>query len=435
MRFEDDLYVIDNIYLSYLKAYWNKVPLDVIHLNHASITPPLPSVHQAATRIYEEKLQLNSRRRLRIIEEARRKVSALVNLKEESVAFANNTTDAASLAFWLVGIKKGDSVITTDAENESIPRVFKYYMDHANPGDGWVSWQNFAQYSNSETGLIRKRRTGVKVKMVKAYEVDDDKFLESLMREIDSSTKLVVFCHVLREDGRILPVSKICRTIHDAYPSVHILVDGAQCLGTLPKIDFEELGCDYYIATPHKTLCTETVGLLFIHEKRLDLCRKIDRVPVDKQIVKKDQFSCRLEIEPNSGFAVSLPEIYALSMVVDNYKQEGWLKGNDFSKVDHHLKALKNAVIAGLDVHNARIISPISPEFTNFICSFRFQSFDNRELVRQLWNVGIFTSYIRRSNVIRVSFSRTNSFEEMNRFDLTLKRLIAKASSISSHPI
>jgi selenocysteine lyase/cysteine desulfurase len=432
VRFEDDLYVIDKIYQSYLKDYWNEVPVDMIHFNHASITPPLPSIHQAATDIYEERLHLNSCRRLKIIEEARRKVSALVNLKEESVAFANNTTDATSLVFWLTGLRKGDSVITTDAENESIPRIFKYYMDHANPGDGWVSWQNFAQYSNSEPGLIKKKRTGVKVKMVKAYDFDYDTFMESLMREIDKSTKLVVFCHVLRENGRIMPVSETCKTIHDAYPNMLILVDGAQCLGTMPKIDFQELGCDFYVATPHKTLCSETVGLLFIHPKHLTLSRKLDNVTAEKQIIKKDQFSSRLEVKPNSGFAVSLPEIYALSLVIDYYEQEGWLRGNDFSRVDHHLGTLKKASIARLDLQNVKIISPISSEFTNFICSFRFQSLNNRELARQLWNEGIFVSYIHRSNIVRTSFSITNNIEQVDRFDITLKRLVANRGSISS---
>lgn len=437
MRFEDDLYVIDKIYLSYLKDYWNEAPLEVIHLNHASITPPLPFVHRAATQIFEERLQLNSRKRLEIIEEARRKVSALVNLREESVAFANNTTDAASLVFWLAGIKKGDSVITTDAENESIPRVFKYYMDHANPGDGWVSWQNFAQYSNSETGLIKKRRTGVRVKTIRAYESDDDTFLESLMEEINSSTKLVVFCHVLRENGRILPVSKICRTIHDVYPSVHILVDGAQCLGTSPKIDFEELGCDYYIATPHKTLCSETVGLLFIAPKHVDSCRHVSIVPVERQILKTDQFCSTLKIRPNSRFAVSLPEIYALSLIIDYYGQEGWLNCNDFSRVDQHLKMLKNALVDRLGLLDANVVSPMSPKFTNFICSFRFNLLDNKKLVRQLWSLkkkGIFVSYIHRSNAVRASFSIINTLEEVDRFDLVLSRLIKNRSLISSFP-
>lgn len=433
MRFEDDLYVIDKIYLSYLKDYWDEAPLETIHLNHASITPPLPFVHRAAKRIFEERLQLDSGKRLEIIEKARRKVGALVNLREESVAFANNTTDAASLVFWLAGIRKGDSVITTDAENESIPRVFKYYMDHANPGDGWVSWQNFAQYSNSEPGLIKKRRTGVRVNMIRAYGSDDDMFLQSLMEEISGSTKLIVFCHVLRENGRILPVGRICRAIHDVYPSVRILVDGAQCLGTLPRIDFEELDCDYYIATPHKTLCSETVGLLFIAPKHLDSCHHLGNIPVERQILKRDQFSSRLETRSNSRLAVSLPEIYALSLIIDYYRQEGWLNGNDFSRVDQHLRLLKSALVDRLHSLNANAVSPIDPNFSNFICSFRFNLLDNKKLVRQLWSLekkGVFASYIHRSNVVRASFSIINTSEEVDRFSFMLSKLIKNRSLI-----
>lgn len=425
MRFEDDLYVIDEIYQSYLKRYWNEKAVDAIHFNHASITPPLPFIHRAARSIQRENLPVDSDKRTRIIERTREKVSKLVGLEDECVAFANNTTDATSLVYWLVGLTKADSVITTDAENESIPRVFRYYMDHANPGDGWVSWQNFAQHSNSETGLIKKRQTGVNVKMVEAYGVDDNTFMENVTKEIGQSTKLLVFCHVLRENGRIMPVKKICKAARKVNPNIYILVDGAQCLGTMPKIDFEELECDFYVATPHKTLCSETTGILFMDPKHLDLCRNINNVPRDKQIIKKDQFSKKLAISPNSRFAVSLPEIYALDLVIDYCQEKGWLNGNDSSGADHHLKSLKKALISKLDKAHAECVSPLTPKFTNFICSFRFRSLDNRQLVSKLWTRNIFVSYIYRSNVIRASFSVTNTLAEVDRFELALRQTIA----------
>lgn len=424
MKFEKDLYVIDALYQSFLKNYWSNKNVHAIHFNHASITPPLPFIHQAALKIQQENLSINSEKRLRIIERTRHKVGKLLNLKEECVAFANNTTDATSLVFWLIGLRKGDNVITTDAENESIPRVFRYYMDHANPGDGWVSWQNFAQYSNSQIGLIKKRRTGVKVKTVKAYGVDDKKFLKNLIKEINGHTKLVVFCHVLRENGRIMPVKRICEAVREVDSKIFILVDGAQCLGVMPKIDFGELRCDFYVATPHKTLCSETTGILFMSQKHLHLCHNINNVPREKQIIKRDQFSKKLAISPNSRFAVSLPEIYALNLVIDHYQRKGWLIGNDFSPVDHHLRTLKRGLIARLEKLDAEIISPISPKFTNFICSFRFRSLDNREIVRKLWSRNIFVSYIYRSNVIRTSFSISNTPDDLDKFELTLRQIL-----------
>jgi len=423
-RFEDDLYVIDEIYQSYLSNYWSGKPTNSIHLNHASITAPLPFVHQAALKVQQESLPIDSVERLAIIENTRKKVAQLVNLQKDNVAFANNTTDAASLVFWLAGLKKGNSVITTDAENESIPRIFRYYMDHANRSDGWTSWQNFAQYSNSEANLVAKRPTGVEVRVVRAYETSDRVFLKNLLSNIDESTKLVVFCHVLRENGRIMPVKEICRSIHEINQEIHVLVDGAQCLGTLPRIDFSELGCDFYVATPHKTLCSETTGLLFIHPKNLNLCSRINSVPRKRQIIKKDQFSEELGIQPNSEYAISLPEIYALNLIIDYYKETKWVVGNDFSAVDRYLKRLKESMIKMLSQSEAEIVSPISPEFTNFICSFRYKSVNNRELVRKLWNRNIFVSYIHRSNVIRTSFSISNTLEEIDRFESEVKRMV-----------
>lgn len=429
MEFKNDLYVVDETYQSYLKKYWSGKNVDAIHLNHASITPPLPFIHRAASDIQHQNLSLDSRERLKIIERTRWKVGRLANLSAECTAFANNTTDATSLVYWLIGLHKGDTVITTDAENESIPRVFKYYMDHANPGDGWVSWQNFAQYSNSATGLIKKRRTGVKVRTAQTYGIKADIFLEKLIERIDDTTKLIVFCHVLRENGRIMPVNKICRAVHKANPNTYVLVDGAQCLGTLPKIDFRKLGCDFYVATPHKTLCSETVGILFMDQKHLELCSNINSVPREKQIIKKDQFCEKLKISPNSRFGVSLPEICALDLVIDYYQKKTWLKGNDFSAVDHHLKTLKRRLVNKLNGLNAEIESPMSPRFTNFICSFRFPFLNNREIVRRLWSENIFTSYINRSNVIRTSFSAANTLEEVDRLVLAVRKIVSEITA------
>jgi selenocysteine lyase/cysteine desulfurase len=422
VKFEDDLYVIDEIYQSYLKDYWNGKRTEAIHFNHASITAPLPFIHQAALEMQKKKLSLNSPNRASIIEDTRGKVATLANLHAENVVFANNTTDAASLVFWLVGLEKGDSVITTDAENESIPRIFRYYMDHANPGDGWTSWQNFAQYSNSHPGLIKKQPTGVKVDVVEAYGITDDVFLKNLLKRINDSTKLVVFCHVLRENGRILPVRNICESIRQISPQIYILVDGAQCLGTIPEIDLQKLGCDFYVATPHKTLSTETTGILFIQPSCLPLCSKISSVPRKRQIIKKDQFGEELKIRPNSRYAVSLPEIYALSLVIDYYRKMGWARGNDFSAIDKHLGTLKRSLIQRLRGPKVKIESPQTRDFTNFICSFRLDSVDNRHIVRNLWSKKIFLSYISRSNVIRTSFSTSNTPKEIERFRSELSK-------------
>jgi selenocysteine lyase/cysteine desulfurase len=424
MRFKDDLYVIDEIYQSYLRDYWAGKSVDAIHLNHASITAPLPFVHRCAREVKEEKLPIDSEKRLKIIEKTRRKVARLANLSEECVAFANNTTDAASLVFWLVGLRKGDTVITTDAENESIPRIFKYYLDHANPGDGWVSWQNFAQYSNSRAGLIKKRLTGVRVRVTEAYRTSDEGFLQNLLSGIDDSTKLIVFCHVLRENGRIMPVKDICKRIRQINPQIYILVDGAQCLGTIPRIDLADLGCDFYVATPHKTMSSETTGILFIQPKSLHLCSRINLTPQEKQIVKKDQFSPKLNVRPNGKYAISLPEIYGLSLIIDYYRKAGFVRGNDFSTVDRHLGMLKKTLLQKLRELKAEIASPLTSDFTNFICSFGFESLNNRELARELWSRRIFVSYIHRSNVIRASFSINNTLEEIERFGSIVKGLV-----------
>jgi len=169
-------------------------------------------------------------------------------------------------------------------------------------------------------------------------------------------------------------------------------------------------------------MSAETTGILFIQPECLHLCSKISLVPREKQIVKKDQFSKKLKIRSNDRYAISLPEIYALNLIIDYYRKMGWVKENDFSAVDKHLKMLKKSLIQKLCEFKVKIASPLNSDFTNFICSFGFESLNNREIARKLWSRNIFVSYIHRSDAIRTSFSMSNTLKETDRFVSEIRR-------------
>ena len=157
-------------------------------------------------------------------------------------------------------------VLVTDAENFSIHRAFRLFMDHSN-SDGHDFWSSFQDYAARLPRRPRmdRRPTGIpvdEISVLKQLDVYEEKVIQSVSEE----TRLVVFSHVVRDTGRICDVRRLCRAIRRKNPHAFILVDGAQALGGLPSVDVESLGCDYYIGAPHKTLGSFPLGLLYMSD-------------------------------------------------------------------------------------------------------------------------------------------------------------------------
>ena len=72
---------------------------------------------------------------------------------------------------------------------------------------------------------------------------------ESLLREVDASTRLVVMMLANNELGTLQPVAEVARHCRDL--GVPVLCDAAQAIGKV-KVDVGELGVDYLVLGGHK---------------------------------------------------------------------------------------------------------------------------------------------------------------------------------------
>ena len=156
------------------------------------------------------------------------------------VVFVRNATEAINLVAWSLGrirVASGDEILITGLEH------------HANI----VPWQ------------ILCERTGARLRVA---PIDDDGALrpEAVAAQLGERTRIVAVTQVSNALGTLVPVREIVDLAHAAGAAV--LVDGAQGAPRLP-VDVQDLGCDFYCFSGHKTY-GPGVGVLWGREELLD---------------------------------------------------------------------------------------------------------------------------------------------------------------------
>ena len=110
-------------------------------------------------------------------------------------------------------------------------------------------------------------RTGALLKVIPVLEdgtLDQNAFLNLLE---SSKIKLLAITHVSNALGTINPVKKMAAAAKDA--GALVLIDGAQSAPHIP-IDMQELDCDFFTFSGHKTYGPTGIGILYGKEAILD---------------------------------------------------------------------------------------------------------------------------------------------------------------------
>jgi isopenicillin-N epimerase len=167
----------------------------------------------------------------------RTEAGAFINAPAEEIAFTQNATMGMSFIANGLDLASGDEVVTTDQE-------------HSGGIGGW---------------LLRGKRHGVVVKQVPmeaAFAKGPDAILQAFADSITRRTRVVMFSHITSGLGVRFPARDLCTLAHDR--GALAIIDGAQALGQI-KVDVKQLGCDAYVASPHKwLLAPKGTGILYI---------------------------------------------------------------------------------------------------------------------------------------------------------------------------
>src|SRR5947207_43866 len=168
-------------------------------------------------------------------EGGRAKVAKFLNAgRPEEIVFTRNATEAINLVASSWGepnIKAGDEIVISIMEHHS----------------NIVPWH-----------FLRERHGAV----IKWAPVDDEGnfLIEEFEKLLTPRTKLVAITQMSNALGTFVPVKEVIKLAHDR--GIPVLVDGAQGAVHLP-IDVQDLDCDFYAVTGHKTPGPTGIGALY----------------------------------------------------------------------------------------------------------------------------------------------------------------------------
>lgn len=176
------------------------------------------------------------------VRELRAALANFLHCRRDELALVRNATEGNNVVCNGLDLRPGDEALLTDQEH---------------PG-GRCCWEQKAARFGVRLNYVRLPRPPASA----------DEIVNLFVRAFTPRTRIVVFSHITSPTGLVLPVKRICQAARERKILTH--VDGAHAIGQIP-LDLHDLGCDFYVTSPHKWLCApKGTGTLFVREKLLD---------------------------------------------------------------------------------------------------------------------------------------------------------------------
>ncbi len=182
---------------------------------------------------------------------------------------SNATTDAYEAARETVrrflNADSVDEIVFTKSATEAINTVSHGFgADAIGEGDEIVI-SIMEHHANIVPWHFLRERNGARLVWV---PVDDEGQFDIAEFEarLTDRTKLVALTHVSNVLGTVVPIRQVCEIAHAR--GIPVLVDGSQGAVHLP-VDVQDLGCDWYVFTGHKTYGPSGIGVLYGKAERL----------------------------------------------------------------------------------------------------------------------------------------------------------------------
>ncbi|MGJ9385305.1 aminotransferase class V-fold PLP-dependent enzyme [Salipaludibacillus sp. CF4.18] len=273
-----------------------------------------------------------------IIEETRSELKDMFQAPSvERIIFTSNATTALNQAIAGLSWEKGDHVITTVLEHNSVRRP------------------------------LERLRTEIGINV--DYIGLEGNWTEEISKKITKQTKLVVVTHGSNVTGQILPIQEIGQLVSE-YDAL-FCVDGSQTAGILP-ISMKEMRIDMLAVPGHKALLgPQGVGVLLVGTK-------VELKPLyvggtGSQSEKPEQ-PCLWPIGWESG-TMNTPGIAGLLKGILEVQSKG------ITDIHEHEKQLTSKLIQGLKkIDSITVYGPEEGEDRLGVVSFQLDSIDSHEI-------------------------------------------------------
>ena len=174
-------------------------------------------------------------------EDARETVRRFLNAPStDEIIFTRNLTDGVNLVASSFGMdfKKGDEIVISIMEHHS----------------NIVPWH------------FHRERKGCVIKWAPISD-QGDFLIDEFEALLTKRTRIVAITHMSNVLGTVVPIKEVIRRAHAR--GIPVLVDGAQAAVHMP-IDVQDLDCDFYAFTGHKTYGPSGIGVLYAKKKHLE---------------------------------------------------------------------------------------------------------------------------------------------------------------------
>ncbi len=210
----------------------------LIFLNHGSFGA-CPRAVVEAQRHWQDELEANpvaflSRRSGQLLGQARQALARYLGAQAEHLAFVPNATTGVNIVAQSLALQPGEEVLSTNHEYGACDATFR-----------WVCERRGAVYRKVDIPLPFQAAA----------------FVDRLMAQVTSRTRLIFLSHISSATALIFPVGDLCAAAHAR--GVLTLIDGAHAPGQLP-LNLRELGADFYTGNGHKWMCGPK-GSAFLH--------------------------------------------------------------------------------------------------------------------------------------------------------------------------
>ena len=265
------------------------------------------------------------------------------------IAFVKNSTEALNTVILGSKLKKGDEVVATDYEHNSVHVPLLHLAEIA----------------------------GVKYKQVPSA-TDGTFDLEMFKKTMSKRTRLVAMCMTSNVTGYSLPAKEVVEIAHSF--GAKILLDAAQSAPST-KIDVRQLGVDYLAASGHKMCGPSGIGLFY---SRAEISDRLTPLMYGGHGVADVNIASYKLLPAPERFETGLQNY---SGIVGMGAAFDYLTLIGMDEIKEHEISLNNKMTKGLiDVPGVKLLNPVDPNVRSGILSFNIKGLSPHDIAMILDN-------------------------------------------------
>jgi len=265
----------------------------------------------------------------------------------ECYIFTKNTTEGLNTAAFGLGLKKGDVVVTTDAEHNS---------NH-------VPWLYLSENMGIQRRMSRSGPTG---------EFDMESFKSCMSKDV----KVVSVQHTNNVTGATVPVKAVTEVAHDYGATV--IIDGAQAAPHMP-VDLKRIDADIYCVSMHKMLGPTGMGIMYGKREVLENLRPLMLGGGTVGLATYDSVSLAPIPDRFEAGLLNYAGIIGPKAAID------YLSAVGMDAVERHDTELVTRAVKNLeDVKNLHLVGPEQPGKRSGVLSFNIDGLASHDIAMML---------------------------------------------------